>query len=274
MTKKRWMFFILMTAAAAIAGKSCYDTNVFQTKYITFRTRKLPADKSIRLLQISDIHNKQFGRHNKRLINAAMEAEPDMIAVTGDLIDEDTPSIKPMLHLMEALTGVTKNIYFVTGNHDWEHPEVKSFLRGLKERGITVLDNRNTKVEVNGAVFNLAGIEDHYTNRHNLTRAFQGIDEEYYTLLLSHAPLVFQNEKAARADLILSGHTHGGQIRFPFIGGVVSPGEGLFPSYEQGTHFFASGSWIYIDKGLGTSTIPVRFMNQSQMTVVTIEGGE
>ncbi|WP_246031827.1 metallophosphoesterase [Salibacterium salarium] len=225
MTKKRWMLLILITAAAAIVGKSYYDTNVFKTAHVTFASEELPSDTSIRMLQISDLHNKQFGESNEPLLHAAKEADPDMIVVTGDLIDESTSSMEPMLQLMKKLTNVTEKIYFVTGNHEWDNPHTETLLNGLEERDITVLGNTHTQVEIDGAVINLAGIDDHYTNHHNLIRAFQGINEEHYTILLSHAPLIVENETAARADLILSGHTHGGQIRLPFLGGLVSPGK-------------------------------------------------
>ncbi|MGY4690951.1 metallophosphoesterase [Salibacterium sp. K-3] len=274
MTKKRWMLLILLTASAAIAGKTYYDTNVFQTEHVTFATEKLSAGASIRMLQISDLHNKQFGENNKPLLHAAEEADPDMIVVTGDLIDESTSSMEPVLELMEKLTGVTEKIYFVTGNHEWDNPRTQSLLDGLREHGVTILDNTNTEVAVDDAVIHLAGIADHYTNHHNLDQAFQGMNSAHYTVLLSHAPLVVENEESARADLVLSGHTHGGQIRFPFIGGLVSPGEGFFPRYDKGTYPLDSGSRLYIDSGLGTSVIPIRFLNQSQMTVVTLEGKE
>ncbi|MFZ4453616.1 metallophosphoesterase [Salibacterium aidingense] len=274
MTKKRWMLLILITAAAVIAGKSYYDTNVFQTKHVTFTTEELPGDASIRMLQISDLHNKQFGDNNEPLLNAAKSADPDMIVITGDLIDENTSSMEPAMQLMEKLTEVTEKIYFVTGNHEWDNPRAQTLLGGLRESGIMILDNTNTEAEVDDAVINLAGIDDHFTDHHNLDQAFQGMNGGHYTVLLSHAPLVVENETASRADLVLSGHTHGGQIRLPFIGGVVSPGEGFFPRYDKGTYSLDSGSRLYIDSGLGTSVIPVRFLNQSQMTVVTLEGKE
>lgn len=272
MTRKRWILLILIIAVLAIIGKAYYDTNVFRTVDVTFTTDELPAGTSIRILQISDVHNKQFGGNNKRLIDAADNANPDMIVVTGDLIDRDTSDINPMLDLMEALSDVTEQIYFVTGNHEWDNPYTEDIIEGIKARGIPILNNKNTQVEVNGAVVNLAGIADHYTGHHDLNKAFEGISREYYTILLSHAPLVIQNDQAASADLILSGHTHGGQIRFPFVGGVIAPGEELFPKYDKGTFEFAPNSYLYIDAGLGTSILPIRFMNQSQMTMVTVKG--
>ncbi|MFD2706742.1 metallophosphoesterase [Salibacterium lacus] len=272
MTKKRWLLLILVIAAVAIGAKSYYDTNVFHTEHVTFTTGEIPADTSIRMLQISDVHNKQFGGDNQTLIHAAENADPDMIVVTGDLVDKGTSSMEPMLQLMGSLTNVTEKIYFVTGNHEYDNPHTQPLLQGLKKRGITILDNTNRQVEVNGAIINLAGIDDHYTNHDNVTSAFQGINEEHYTILLSHAPLVVRDETSGRADLVLSGHTHGGQVRFPIIGGLISPGEKLFPTYDKGTYSFASGSHLYIDSGLGTSVLPIRFLNQSQMTVVTVEG--
>ncbi|WP_255259575.1 hypothetical protein [Lentibacillus sp. CBA3610] len=104
------------------------------------------------------------------------------------------------------------------------------------------------------------------------SKAFKNLRSEYYTILLSHAPDITKQYQSIPADLILSGHTHGGQIRLPFIGALLAPGQVLFPKLDRGTFPLDPEQYLYIDSGLGTTRLPVRFFNQSQMSLVTITG--
>ncbi|RSL29898.1 metallophosphoesterase [Salibacterium salarium] len=271
MTKKRWTLIILVIVVSVIVAKSFMDTNYFKIDNVTFSNNKLPEDTSIKMLQISDLHNKTFGKNNEKLISAAVEADPDIIVMTGDLIDESTSNMEQVFQLMEKMADVTTNIYFITGNHEWLNPGTEEILEGLKERGITILDNTHTQVSVDKAIINLAGVDDYETNHENLSQAFRGLKNDYYTVLLSHAPGVVANEESTQADLVLSGHTHGGQIRLPFVGALVAPGQGFFPKFDQGMYRTAPDQHLYIDSGLGTSIVPIRFLNQSQMTLITIK---
>lgn len=98
------------------------------------------------------------------------------------------------------------------------------------------------------------------------------MNTDHYTVLLSHTPSITEIYEQIPADLILSGHTHGGQVRFPLIGALVSPDRGLFPKLDKGTYQLGAGLYLYIDSGLGTTRLPIRFLNQSQLSLITITG--
>ncbi|MFS0671651.1 metallophosphoesterase [Ornithinibacillus sp. 179-J 7C1 HS] len=252
--------------------KAYFDTNVFKVNNVQFESLKLPSDFELRVLQISDVHNKVFGDNNEKLINMVEESNADFIVLTGDLIDRSTDSFRDVFLLVEEIKRVNQDVFFVTGNHEWENKRIEEFLVGLKERGITILSNENTQIRIDGTVINLVGIDNESTNHENMKLAFEKVDSDHYTILLSHSPGVVLKYDDIYADLILSGHTHGGQVRFPLIGAVIAPDQGFFPELDKGVFEFGEEQYLYIDSGLGTSIAPVRFLNQSQVSLIVING--
>lgn len=115
-------------------------------------------------------------------------------------------------------------------------------------------------------------MDDPHTRREKLNEAFKGVNTERYTILLAHSPKIIKRYPKIQADLILCGHTHGGQIRLPFLGAIVSSGDGFFPKYSKGLYALKAGQLLYIDSGLGTRMIPLRTFNRSQMSLLTITG--
>ncbi|RYG73019.1 metallophosphoesterase [Lentibacillus lipolyticus] len=261
-----------MIGLIAVLSKMYRDTYTFKRREVTFYSKKLPKNENLTILQISDLHNRVFGSDNGRLINIVADSNPDIIVLTGDLIDRRTETFAHVFSLVERLAAIHPNIYFVTGNHEWGNPATSTFLDGLRERHVTILDNRNVKITKNGVNLNLAGVADASTKYANLEDAFRQLDTSHYTVLLSHTPGITEMDEQIPADLILSGHTHGGQVRFPLIGALVSPDRGLFPKLDKGTYRLGPDRSLYIDSGLGTTRLPIRFLNQSQLSLITITG--
>lgn len=197
--------------------------------------------------------------------------EPDIIVITGDLIDRNTNNFSGAYNFVEELIRINPSIYFVSGNHEWENDNTKEFLQGLLKRNVVTLNNKNIPFDFMGTTINLCGVDDFHTNHANLEAATKYINRDFYTILLSHSPGIV-TEKYLTADLVLSGHTHGGQVRLPLIGGIVAPGQGFFPKLQRGTYNLGNGKYLYIDSGLGTSTMPIRFLNRGQVSLITIRG--
>ncbi|MGP4075844.1 metallophosphoesterase [Halobacillus sp. K22] len=257
--------------AMAAIGKVIYDTNVFKRKNIRISHKKIPQDSRFRILQISDLHNKVFGRNNKKLLRTIEEAKADMVVITGDLIDRNTKQWNQVFSLIEQIVRVYPHVFYVTGNHEWDHPLTQPFLDGLKERQVSVLRNEHTSVPLNETYrMNIVGIDDVNSSRENVEKAFHGMDEQRYTILLSHSPDFVNEYENKPADLILSGHTHGGKVKIPCIGSLVAPGQGLLPKYDEGMYSIDSNQLLYVDRGLGTSVVHVRFFNQSQLSLIEI----
>lgn len=252
--------------------KAYIDTNIFKVNYVPFQTRKIPKGTSFSILQVTDVHNEFFGHRNKKLIATIENLNADFIVITGDLINRGTNDFTNMFSFVTEIVKVNQNVFYVTGNHELGNENVEVFLRGLSECGVKLLRNQNTPISIGESVINLVGIDNESTNHEDLDLAFRDMNNDRYTVLLSHSPSVVEKYAAIPADLILSGHTHGGQVRFPFIGAIVGPDNSYFPELDKGIFEFGDEQYLYIDSGLGTTGYPVRFMNQSQVSFIEVRG--
>lgn len=270
MGKTIWKGLGLVTLG--VFSKVLIDTNIFRVNKINLETDKIAAEAGLRILQISDVHNKKSRILHKQIIEKAKEHAPNFIVLTGDIIDRQTKDFCSIYTFLDGLVALGIPIYFVSGNHEWENSRRQKFLTELSKRTIISLNNEHIRIKVNNREINLVGIEDASTEHENVEKAFSNIDEMNYTILLSHSPYIIKRYPCVPADLVISGHTHGGQIRFPFIGAVISPGEGFFPKLDKGLFKWRKGKTLYVDSGLGTSRIPIRFLNQSQISLINISG--
>lgn len=264
----RLMWLVITSILLITIGKASYDTHFFKVAEVAFSSDKLPNNTSITILQISDLHNKIFGTNNDPIVNKIIELNPDIIVITGDLIDRSTTDFTSVFNLIDRIVSINENVYFVSGNHEWGNVKRAELFIGLEERGVMMLDNINEMIELDNVKFALVGIANSSTGHDDFSKAIDGVDKDMYTILLSHVPPLEPND----LDLTLSGHTHGGQIRFPLIGGLVAPDQGYFPVYDKGVFQWENKNHLYIDSGLGTSILPIRFLNQSQLSMITIGG--
>lgn len=259
------MFIILLALTAYIY----YEVNFTKLCFAEYKSTKIGPGQKIKILQISDFHDKSS--YNGMLLNKIEKLSPDIIVITGDLIDESTEDLRNIYGFIDKLRKINLNIFFICGNHEWRNEKREELLEGLEERKIFILNNANMELTINNTKINLCGIDDCSGARDDLWQAFKGIDKDNLTILLSHVPNVAFNHKEMISDLVISGHTHGGQIRVPFIGALVAPGQGYFPKYTKG-FYKINKNMVYIDSGAGTSTTPIRFLDRSQVSLITIEG--
>ncbi|WP_440895042.1 metallophosphoesterase [Amphibacillus sp. Q70] len=255
-------FIIITIIFLLLIVKVINDTTAIKVNTVTIPNDKLTTNQKISILQISDVHNRDLEGSFDRLT----ELDPDLIVLTGDLIDRKTTDLTNTTKLLDQLVTMDRPIYFVSGNHEQESPIFADLKGLLAEYEVIELDNQHMTIEVNGVPINLAGVANASTGHAKLIDALEGVNLTYPTVLLSHSPITPDNE----IDLILSGHTHGGQVRLPFIGGLIAPDQGFFPEYDKGIYELDSGATLYIDSGLGTSLLPIRFFNEAQVSIVTI----
>ncbi|GAA5417339.1 uncharacterized protein YpbG [Paraliobacillus ryukyuensis] len=270
--KKQLLLYPSLVLTTAVCLKVIYDTNTFKVNEVDLYSTKLSDGSSIKILQLTDIHNRIFGKDHLPLINRIDELQPDIIVITGDLVDRKTTDLTAMFRLIEKIVTINKHVYFVSGNHEWDNFKKDRLMDGLVDRGVQLMDNTNIILDINHNKLQLAGVADYSTEHDNLSEAMLGLQSENYTLLLSHAPDLVNTLMNESIDLILSGHTHGGQIRIPFIGALVAPDQGYFPELDKGLYQWKPDHYLYIDSGLGTTKLPLRLFNQSQMSLLTIKG--
>jgi uncharacterized protein len=260
-----------------------WGDNAIKTDYISISSNKLPeAFEGFKILQISDLHNKEFGKGQAVLLRSIEKAEPDIIVVTGDLIDSRRTNVDKA---MDFISGAVKlaPVYYVTGNHEGLTEEYPELEKQLIQTGAILLKNKLIQIKYKGAAINLAGINDplyemitgnynEYSEKQILEEQLEGIKEdraERYTVLLAHRPEFIDTYAQYGIDLVFSGHAHGGQFRLPFIGGLIAPGQGLFPKYTSGKYNKKNTTEI-VSRGLGNSIIPLRVFNRPQIIVCTL----
>lgn len=263
------VFAILLIAAAVYAS---YNVNITKLNHVAIHTSKLEAGESIKLLQISDLHDKKSVGSNRQILKLLKKSKPDIIVITGDLIDVNTKRFNSIYALIKEMVKINPKLYYVTGNHEWQSGKAEAFIKGLKERKVTVLDNQSVIINIKGAIIDLRGVPDPALSEWDMNAAVKDMTKELYTIMLSHRPEIIYSYREKVPDLTLSGHTHGGQVRLPLIGAVVAQGQGFFPKLDKGVFNIQEDKLLYVDSGVGTSTLPLRFLNQSDVTLITIDG--
>ena len=265
------IFLILIVWTAW--GNTALELNTY-----TICSPELPdAFDGYRIAQVSDLHNAKFGDGNQRLLEILREAEPDMIAITGDLIDSRKTNIVVALAFAKEAVKIAP-CYYVSGNHEARVSEYQDLKTGLEAAGVTVLDDAQIKIEVSGESITVIGVNDPSFHADYLTRDASVIDRKLselaaenpgFTILLSHRPELFETYVDHDLDLVLGGHAHGGQFRLPLIGGLIAPNQGLFPKYDAGL-YSEGGTNMIVSRGLGNSIIPFRFNNRPEVVLIEL----
>ena len=231
-----------------------FEVNFPRINEILIETDKIKEE--VRIIQISDLHNKKVGDD---FFDKVKKQNPNIIVLTGDLIDRKTKDYSYVYYFIEQLIKINVPIYYVSGNHELSHNDVKVFEQEIFKRGVVLLDEDSaTYKEINIYGFG-------YYSKFEDTE----LNNDVFSLGLAHNPIDII-EKGIDFDLILAGHTHGGQVRFPFIGAIFIPGQGFFAKYDKGLFDVNSKTKLYIDSGIGNTFLPIRFLNRSQFSLIRI----
>lgn len=269
-SKKKLMVIILFIVIAIIF---LYEQNNSITiTRIKVASDEIPDDfNEYKILQISDLHSKEFGKNQKSIVKKIISESPDAIFVTGDSIDSKNYNEEVCIELFSQIIEVVP-IYFITGNHEAWSNRFDEFEKQLEDVGVIVLRNESRLIKVGDGNILVLGLDD---------PDFQGSDmktqidlllknnNEYYSILLSHRPELIKLYAESDIGLVFSGHAHGGQIRLPFIGGIISPNQGWWPQYTSGI-YEEDDTKMIVSRGLGNSIIPQRIFNRPEIIVVTL----
>lgn len=248
-----------------------YQNRHLETTYYTYKAEQLGADlEGYRIVQISDLHNVKFGKNNQKLVDRIRECEPDMIVLTGDLVDSNHTNVDRAVQFVDEIVKICP-VYYVTGNHEYwlEKSEYDELMDGLVSAGVVILDNQVVEISRGDAKFRLVGLDDKSLADGTLEALLS--DEKELTVVLAHEPQYFARYAGTGVDLVLSGHAHGGQFRLPFVGGIVAPDQGFLPEYTAG-EYYMNGTEMIVSRGLGNSVIPVRLFNYPEIVCVELVG--
>ena len=265
MKKRRRILFL--AAVAAVVLSALYHGRLEPETYFVSAARLPAAFSGLRITLLTDLH----GKEPKGLYEAVAAAKPDLIAISGDLIDErsDPETVYPLLTKLTALAPT----YFVTGNHESRIPQAFAQLEErMAAAGAQILRNQSLYWEREGQRVQLIGLDDpsFLVQESQLEDHLHSLqDEDCYQILLSHRPELFDVYAAAGVDLSLTGHAHGGQFRIPFVGGVFAPAQGFFPRYDAGLYLQGQSAMV-VSRGIGQSVIPVRLNNRPEIVLVEL----
>lgn len=278
------MIYILFTIIiiCIISAFICHF-NIGITEY-NIQNEKI--DKNLdgyKILQLSDLHNRAFGKDSGKLIKKIDTVSPDIIVITGDLFDKRASGISNMLKLVKNLTSKYP-CYYIIGNHELRLGQAKFqyVLTELKKMGVVILNNEHKELSENvklyGIGYNLKtdlskGFEYKYKEeitKEDIEREVGSLNTTNFNILLAHTPFSFEAYSETGFDLILSGHVHGGIIRLPFLGGLLSPQRKFFPKYSEGIYTKGNSKMI-VSRGLGYGGLKFRMFNNPEIVVVTLK---
>ena len=236
-------------------------------------SEKVPESfDGFRITQVSDLHDALFGDRQGQLVKKVAATNPDVIFITGDVIDSNRYDLEQSLQAVRQFVKIA-DVYYVIGNHEVATNQIQEIYEALTAIGVHVMPNSSVELEREGESISIVGIEDPlngHETQNMLSTALVGVNEENLTLLLAHRPEKFNTYVANNINLVFSGHAHGGQIRIPFVGGLIAPGQGFLPKYTAGT-FEDGETTMIVSRGLGNSTVPYRIFNLPQLIVVELK---
>ena len=278
--RKKKILLSCLAALLALGLWLWWGNTTVMAHTITVTDSRLPrAFSGFRVAQISDLHNDAFGTGNETLLALLTEAGPDLIVITGDMIDSRRTDVEAALTFAAGAAEIAPT-YYVTGNHEQRVPQAFARLEeGLTKLGVRLLRGAGEEILRDGASITLAGVDDvsFYAEKSAgrdpevlLLEDIQSLREEGgYTILLSHRPELAEIYEKSGVELVFSGHAHGGQVRLPFIGGLAAPGQGLFPQYDGGLYTLGETQMV-VSRGLGNSIIPLRVNNPPEIVLAEL----
>lgn len=285
--KKRGSFLIVIFVLILIIATIIYfDNNVLQVSHYKVTSHKIPTSfNGFKILQISDLHSKSFGKDNYRLINKISSENPDIIVMTGDMINTKDTDFKVFINLAKQVSK-SYDTYYIVGNHEQNLSgnKLKALIDNLNTIGITILDNKKVTITKGDDNINLYGLwinlkyykdanneytKDIYFKTEQIETILGSYDSKTYNILLTHNPLYFDTYSNWGADLTLAGHIHGGMIRIPFMSGLLSPEKGFFPKYDAGK-YLVNGKDLIVNRGLGNGDFGIRIFNRPDISVITL----
>ncbi|PKM68895.1 MAG: phosphoesterase [Firmicutes bacterium HGW-Firmicutes-2] len=230
----------------------------------------------LKVIHISDLHSSNYGTKQSKLIRMIEEEAPDMIWITGDLMDENR-SIQGAVDFLEGIQNECP-IYYVSGNHEYWHDDSDLIFDTIRSYGVTILENESVTLNIRDNEITITGVIDPdatlaYTGKEALKRSLRRVknidSQEGYRVLLSHRPEHIEVYESYGFDLVVTGHAHGGQVRIPFlINGLYAPNQGWFPKYAGGYYAYKDDTELIVSRGLSYNPRLPRVFNPPEVVVI------
>lgn len=264
-----------LSVLAGVVGISTFlywnNNSIVISKYL-YKNKKIPKEfNKFKILQISDLQDKMFFKNQSSLINKIKKLNPDIIIITGDLLNCRHKNFENAEVFIKKAVKIAP-VYYVSGNHELVSGLYYQVLIMLRNFGVIVLENKSVIFKLNKSSIKIMGIKDIKENKLYKIEIDKMIkkNENIFNILLTHRPELINTYSNCKVDIAFAGHAHGGQIRLPFIGGLFAPDQGVFPKYTQGVHK-KNNTTLFISRGLGNSIFPFRIFNRPEIVLVELE---
>ena len=278
--KKITIIFSIICLLLILCGIYFYFENTtLEVSTYQIASNKIPNEfNNYKIIQISDFHNNTSSKLTKKLIAEIKNQKPNIIVITGDLIDSTKTNVDIAIDMIKEIIEIAP-IYYVTGNHEARTNEYDNLKSQMIELGVKILENEAQEIQLNNSTINILGINDPSFNKERdildseiVKSNMENIqyNKDNFTILLSHRPEVFKIYVEKNIDLVFTGHAHGGQIRLPFIGGIIAPNQGTFPEYTDGI-YREKDTTMVVSRGIGNSIIPFRVNNRPELMIVELK---
>ena len=278
--KKITIIFSIICLLLILCGIYFYFENTtLEVSTYQIASNKIPNEfNNYKIIQISDFHNNTSSKLTKKLIAEIKNQKPNIIVITGDLIDSTKTNVDIAIDMIKEIIEIAP-IYYVTGNHEARTNEYDNLKSQMIELGVKILENEAQEIQLNNSTINILGINDPSFYKESdildskiVKNNMENIqyNEDNFTILLSHRPEVFKIYVEKNIDLVFTGHAHGGQIRLPFIGGIIAPNQGTFPEYTDGI-YREKDTTMVVSRGIGNSIIPFRVNNRPELMIVELK---
>lgn len=277
MRKRRNFVYISIAFVLVIAFWIGWTNfNITRTR-IEVENEKIPAEfDGFKIAHISDLHNYDWG---VKLMDKIKKEKPDIIAITGDLVDSSKTDFDIALKFIQEAKQIAP-VYYVTGNHEAWLEDYTVLKEKLEKENVNMMDDQTLFIEKANNKIQILGIQDPDFVEAGAMNYIQGeiirsktnelVDKTYFNILLSHRPEHFAQYVDSGADLVLTGHAHGGQFRLPFLGGLVAPNQGFFPKYTAGL-YQENSTHMVVSRGLGNSIISLRLNNMPELIIIELK---
>lgn len=281
---------LLGTSALICAGEMARELSTFRVRRYRMEVPGLESGREIRCLFLSDLHGKEYGKENKKLLEQIEKERPDFILAGGDMLTRTQPETdRTALALMRRLASVAP-VYAANGNHEQKMKENRElygdrydrYRDALKEGGIRVLENETCLFRKGSFQASITGLEiplscySHFGREElqveEINKRVGELPKEGCRILMAHTPAYMDTYWEWGADLVLSGHLHGGVVRLPVLGGVITPQMQLFPRYSGDMYTQKDGQSCVVSRGLGTHTVNVRLYNMAELVCLSLIG--
>ena len=279
MNKKKIIILSILLVIFLIVFYLYYENTFLEVTNYNIVNDKIPDEfNDYKIIQISDYHNEMSNKLNKDLIDKIKSEKPNIIVITGDFIDSRNTNIDVAIDLIKNIKDVAP-IYYVTGNHEARVSTYKDLKEKLEEQNVIILFFLTDIIKIGDSQINLIGINDPQISNEilgddsaivNKELEISNYDNNLFSILLSHRPELFSTYVENNIDLVLSGHAHGGQIRIPFVGGIIAPNQGFFPKYTSGL-FIENNTNMIVSRGIGNSVVPFRINNRPELVIITLK---